>query len=281
MALRLHRRQRWDLPSATVWGFEGGHDDGAHPRVLVLHGLGGDQDHMRRILDPIAARRRIVAYDHPGFGPRCRGEHENTMTHLADVAAEVIEHVNDGEPMDVVANSMGGLVAMGLMARHPQAVRRAVLLAPAGPANHSPWQASFLRAMAGLPGGVVALPAFLLTRYHWLVGQRPADVSFNDAFSFFLDKKSRVNLIHHSRTFLRTTANLVNEDQHLAWAARVPHPVLLVHGTEDELVPLESSHQYLNTLPNARLLTLPGAGHDPVNFASDDVFAAVWDHLGG
>jgi pimeloyl-ACP methyl ester carboxylesterase len=40
-------------------------------------------------------------------------------------------------------------------------------------------------------------------------------------------------------------------------------PVLLVWGTKDRLVYLSSAQRLLETLPNARLMTIEGAGHLP------------------
>ena len=44
--------------------------------------------------------------------------------------------------------------------------------------------------------------------------------------------------------------------------SRVAAPVLVVHGTED-LIPLESSREWVATMPQARLLVIEGAGHFP------------------
>ena len=43
---------------------------------------------------------------------------------------------------------------------------------------------------------------------------------------------------------------------------RITTPALVIHGTED-LIPLESSKEWVDTLPNARLLMIEGSGHYP------------------
>ena len=42
---------------------------------------------------------------------------------------------------------------------------------------------------------------------------------------------------------------------------RYPGPVLLMHGTEDTLVPIRYSERAEKTFPNARLVRVEGAGH--------------------
>lgn len=38
-------------------------------------------------------------------------------------------------------------------------------------------------------------------------------------------------------------------------------PVLLIHGTDDQIVPISVSEKALTIYPNARMITIPGAGH--------------------
>lgn len=40
-------------------------------------------------------------------------------------------------------------------------------------------------------------------------------------------------------------------------------PVLLVHGTEDQICPYPAAEELLTQLPRAQLLTIPGSGHAP------------------
>jgi pimeloyl-ACP methyl ester carboxylesterase len=41
----------------------------------------------------------------------------------------------------------------------------------------------------------------------------------------------------------------------------VQAPALLIWGSEDRVVPIDSAHQYRDALPNARLEVIEGAGH--------------------
>ena len=43
-------------------------DTGAGSAVVMLHGMGSSHRSWYRIADPLAARRRVVAIDLPGFG---------------------------------------------------------------------------------------------------------------------------------------------------------------------------------------------------------------------
>jgi len=41
----------------------------------------------------------------------------------------------------------------------------------------------------------------------------------------------------------------------------ITHPVLLIHGDTDRIIPLEASTWYAKHLPNARLEVIANAGH--------------------
>jgi fermentation-respiration switch protein FrsA (DUF1100 family) len=53
----------------------------------------------------------------------------------------------------------------------------------------------------------------------------------------------------------------------LAKAARVQVPVLVVHGTNDTIVPYEMGKRLATTLPRARLITVQGGGHNDLFLA--------------
>jgi pimeloyl-ACP methyl ester carboxylesterase len=52
-------------------------------------------------------------------------------------------------------------------------------------------------------------------------------------------------------------------------------PVLVIHGTADALVSQADAHVLANTLPNAALHLIPGAGHVPTMTRPDEVAAAI------
>ncbi len=65
-----------------------------------------------------------------------------------------------------------------------------------------------------------------------------------------------------------------------AQAATFQSPTLIVHGLDD-LIPLASSREWAEALPNARLLTIAGAGHYPWVEAPDAFFPAVKQFMNG
>ncbi len=97
------------------------------PLVLV-HGLATTRAIWRRVLPRLGARRRVIALDVPGFGETPPVGPGFDLDAVADAIADGLEDA----PFDLVGHSLGGALSIVLAERHPDAVRRLVLVAPAG-----------------------------------------------------------------------------------------------------------------------------------------------------
>jgi pimeloyl-ACP methyl ester carboxylesterase len=101
--------------------------------VVLFHGGSGSWTHWLRNIEPlVAAGRRVLAVDLPGFGdsdpPPSGGDADALVAPLAEGLAELTA----GAPVDLVGFSFGGMTAGLLLAAHPALARRLVLVgAPA------------------------------------------------------------------------------------------------------------------------------------------------------
>jgi pimeloyl-ACP methyl ester carboxylesterase len=94
---------------------------------VFLPGAAGDAEFWRPVADRLPADRRTVLLNWPGAGDEPPDPGVRSVEHLIALAAR-----NLGDEADVVAQSMGGVVALALAARHPEKVRRLVLVATSG-----------------------------------------------------------------------------------------------------------------------------------------------------
>jgi pimeloyl-ACP methyl ester carboxylesterase len=122
--------------------------DGDEPLVLV-HGAGTSSAIWRRAMGPLVEGRRVVAPDVPGYGGSPPAGRGFALEEVTERLADGLEEAGVPAPYDLVGHSMGGGIAILLAARHPERVRRLVLVAPAG-------MAALPRAVAGLLGAVAA-----------------------------------------------------------------------------------------------------------------------------
>ncbi len=60
---------------------------------------------------------------------------------------------------------------------------------------------------------------------------------------------------------------------------RITQPTLILHGELDALVPVAAARELADTLPNAKLVVLPGAGHVPTVTRPQEVAHAINDYF--
>ena len=106
--------------------------DGGTPIVLLTH-LGATLDEWDpRVVDALAAGRRVIAVDLPGVGGST-GKVPSTIKGMADVARAFIAALGLTH-IDLMGFSLGGFVAQQVTLDNPSLVRRLVL-AGTGPAG--------------------------------------------------------------------------------------------------------------------------------------------------
>lgn len=106
-------------------------------RILLIHGNPSSLDHWRLLAPALRQRASLVAYDQPGLGrsPDFR-DGQQSLERSADLALAVLDRIGWSEPIDVMGQSHGGMVAVALAARAPQRVRSLMLLGTGGVPAH-------------------------------------------------------------------------------------------------------------------------------------------------
>jgi pimeloyl-ACP methyl ester carboxylesterase len=97
--------------------------------LVLIHGLATTRAIWRRVIPLLARAHEVTAIDVPGFGESPPVGPGFELDAVADDIAAGLEGLGR---FDLVGHSMGGAVAIALAERHPDAVRRLVLVAPAG-----------------------------------------------------------------------------------------------------------------------------------------------------
>ncbi|MFD0000189.1 alpha/beta hydrolase [Nocardia sp. NPDC127526] len=104
---------------------------GGGPLLLLLPGGGGDAAVFDPIADALAARFTVVSLDPRGYSRSTLddGPQDQRVDVQSDDAYQLIATLTD-EPAYVFGGSSGAIVALDLLARHPESVRRMVAHEP-------------------------------------------------------------------------------------------------------------------------------------------------------
>lgn len=119
-------------------------------RVFFLPGASGDGRFWHPVAERLPAAWDKTFFDWPGLG---RVPSRFDVTSLDDLARLVLGRTGP-RPVDLVAQSMGGVVAMTVVLAHPERVRRIVLAAASAGIDISPfepedWRPEYAREFPG------------------------------------------------------------------------------------------------------------------------------------
>ena len=193
---------------------------------------------------------------------------------LDDTVGSMAERVLADAPsaFALLGLSLGGIVAMEVARRAPERVARLALL----DTNHLPepsevaeTRAAYVeRALAGDLAGVMRhdlKPRYLAD------GPRKAET---------LDLCMAMALDLGPDAFARQSRAISTRPDQSATLPGLAMPTLVLCGAEDGLCPPERHHTIAGLMPNARLVTIEGAGHLPVLERPDATNAAIGEWLG-
>ncbi len=265
-------------PAQGSHGSPGGRtSDASGTPVVLVHGLGGSHLNWVHVGPALAAGRRVVALDLPGFGLTPSGGRSTSVQANAEVLGRFLDEVI-GAPSVLAGNSMGGMVSLLLADRSPQRVAGLVLVDPALPAprQRQDRQVAVTFALYAVPRVGELFLSRLQSRYtdrQLVLGT--VQLCFADA------SRADLDVVEAGVTLTRWRGALPAKDTEFLGAARsllavlrrsrrydalisgIDRPVLLVHGDRDRLVPFAAAQRTATRNPGWSTVWLEGVGHTP------------------
>jgi pimeloyl-ACP methyl ester carboxylesterase len=98
-----------------------------------------------------------------------------------------------------------------------------------------------------------------------------------------LDRRVRAdfNRAWYPAGFARQMAAIIADGDRRAMLRTIKVPTLVIHGEDDPLVPIAGGHDTAANISGARLLTIPGMGHDLPLGLVDTLADAIAGHAKG
>ncbi len=199
--------------------------------VVLLHGLAEHSGRYPELVERLVGRRLAVyALDHRGHGrsagPRANVGRFGWLVEDAAARLRTARAEQPGRPAILLGHSMGGAIALATALAHPGLVDALALSAAAVGADPAvPWARLALARLLSIVApstGVLTLPSSALSRDPE-VGRR----------------YDRDPLVYRGAVPARSLIELLGAMARLhADAPRLAMPVLAMHGTGDDLVPL-------------------------------------------
>ena len=211
-----------------------------------------------RIMDSIAKYRQIISFDYRGVGSTTGKQGES----LADMAKDAIAfiHALGYNQVDIVAFSMGGFITQELLLIEPDLVRK-IILAGTGPRGGEGVSDVVGLTYKDIFKGIFTFrdPKFYLFFTQNAVGKVAAKDFLNRLKERTKNRDKRVKL-----SVLKKQLKAIE-----IWGHETPadlsvfeHPVLVVNGDNDRMVPTPNSYDLAKRFPNAEPVVIyPNSGH--------------------
>ncbi|NBV54627.1 MAG: alpha/beta hydrolase, partial [Proteobacteria bacterium] len=172
------------------------------------------------------------------------------------------KHLNIGGPIILLGHSMGGYAAQEFTRQNPTRVQRLILVStsrgqPDTTADVAAMQASTGQTLWQFAQQTNRTPEATIKH---LFGNRFLHTQ-PEAYQTFLAAR-QAHLPPTSVSLAHFTAG--GAFSSYTWAHRITAPTLVIHGTADVLVTIQSGRKLAQTLPHAHLLELYDVGHFPM-----------------
>ncbi|MCP1472431.1 pimeloyl-ACP methyl ester carboxylesterase [Sphingobium sp. OAS761] len=217
--------------------------------VLLLHGSHGGWMHWVRNIEALAASRQVIAVDLPGFGDSDPPADLESPDAHSDLVADALGQMTGGEPVDIVAFSLGALIACLMAARNPAAIRRLILVDAGG--LDTPMRFADFRPIRGRPPE----ERRAINRHNLGAMMLHAPTAIDDMaidISAYYGPLSRTRVQYH-----------VIPDKLLRAIERTTTPIDLIWGEHDfpHPDPTANAAAVRRFHPEAELRIVPAAGH--------------------
>ena len=226
--------------------------------VVLLNHLGAQLDNFDpRIVDGLAATRRVIAFDNRGIGAS-GGRTPPTVSEMARDAVAFIRALGF-EAVDLFGFSLGGFVAQEIVLTESRLVRK-LILAGTGPAGGEGIdKVTPLTILDMIKGALTFRDAKYYLFFTATPNGRRAANAFLERLKERKDNRDKpISLSAFGAQLKAIKAYGLRAPQDLS-AIRIP--TLVANGDQDKMVPSSNSYDLAQRIPGAQLLIYPDAGH--------------------
>lgn len=250
------------------------HDYGTGDPVLLIHGSGpgvSSWANWSKVMPRLSARRRVLALDMLGFGYT---ERPDGISFSMDIWTKQVVDFLDAmrlDKVDVVGNSFGGALALSLAINYPDRARKIVLMGSMGVTFPITEGLDTVWGYQPTPDNMFellnlfvfnkALATKELAQLRYDASIQPG---FQESFSAMFPEPRQKSV----------DALAKNQDR----ISGIDKPVLIIHGRDDKVIPVEASYKIFSLIDDAQLHIFGKCGHW-TQIEHTDKFVALVDNF--
>lgn len=178
-----------------------------------------------------------------------KSESEITMERLANDHISLVEGLNLKGGINLVGHSTGGLIAALMLARRPELFHRAVFLDPVG-AQGVVFEPAMEQAFTAMKTDRQLTAAVIGST---IQGNDPE----NEFFRNTIVEDAQRAIVTVGSSILKALSNVDLRET----LSKAQHPVLVLHGEKDVLLPMEESKKLAEVFSKGQFKVIPKQGH--------------------
>lgn len=182
-----------------------------------------------------------------------------TLEDMADDAVGLLDAL-DISRAHICGMSMGGMIAQTITLRHPSRVRSLISIysSTGNPELPPPEDRAMEVLLEAPPAERQAYIDYLARTFRVIAG---SGFAFDEAYHRRLAERLYDRAFYPQGIARQLMAVMTQENRKPALAS-VTVPTLVIHGSDDPLVPVECGRDTADAIPGAELLIIEGMGHD-------------------
>lgn len=233
------------------------HDMGEGFPLLLAHGSGPGVSawaNWRLVMPTLAKERRVLAPDFVGFGYTDRPE--GLALNMKTWVKQLVDFIDalGIEQVDIVGNSFGGGLAINMALDYPDRIRKIVLMGSMGvdfpitKGLDDVWgYEPSVENMKHMIGTFVYDSARATDDLAKMRYEASIEPGFQESFSSMFPAPRQ-----------RWVESMARKDEEIK---TIDKPTLIVHGREDQVIPVENSYRLINLIDNSQLHIFGHCGH--------------------
>ena len=239
---------------AKVNDFEMYYEDiGEGPPLVLIHGMGGDSSEWSLLTPELSKEVRCIAVDLRGHGKSEKPDQPYTQDMFADDVAALLDALGVDKAY-ICGLSMGGFVALKMALNHPKKVRGLILIDTAARMPTKSIEVGARWAKIFAEKGLEAyIEAEIRDIFHPMFARRHKDMV--NLFAESMKTRDASTIARIQQGYLKSPLAIENDIK------KIKVPTLIIHGREDEVVPVEEAEFMHRQIPNSQIAIIPFSGH--------------------
>ena len=261
-----------NLPNGATYFQWRGPEDG--PVAVCVHGLTTPSFVWGPLADHLAKRGfRVLTYDLYGRGLSARPRGAQTSVFFNAQLSALLDHEGIDGKFTLLGYSMGGAVAAGFAAAHPDRIEQLCLIAPAG-LGHDLGPIAEIAINRPYFGTWMMLGFYPRSLRRGLEDERALPSSIPDMVDLQIAETRKRGFAPAVLSSLRGLMDENLETAHRT-VAEAEIPTLAIWGEDDDVIPLTGRDTLAQWNPDARQVVIARAGHTLAYTDVDEVAAAL------